>query len=464
MGSMKIGLLPLYLKLYDDGDKDGSRRKRTEQLPQAVSSELEKRGVSVVCAPVCRVQKEFTAALKKLEAARVDALVTLHLAYSPSLESAAALAATPLPLIVLDTTPAYSFSPTQDPDEIRFNHGIHGVQDMCSLLVQGGKPFLIEAGHWQRSDVLDRVVALLPAARMAAAMRRAKVGLMGGPFKGMGDFHVTPARLRATLGAAVKTLPPEKLKGFLSAVKEKDVEQEMALDKARFLSGATPEAHRRSVRLGLAVRRWIDAEELTAISFNFMDMDKKEGWLTAPFLEMSKAMERGIGYAGEGDTLTAALVGALLAGFPDTSFSEMFCPDWENDSIFLSHMGEVNWRLIDGKAQLREMDFIYTNADNPAIAVGRLKPGNVTLVNLVPMREAGYRLIVAPASMLPVAGTDRMQEYVRGWFSPRVPVPEFLAAYSRLGGTHHLAVSYTRDAKAIEGFGRLMGWDVQTIG
>jgi L-arabinose isomerase len=175
-------------------------------------------------------------------------------------------------------------------------------------------------------------------------------------------------------------------------------------------------------------------------------------------------MERGIGYAGEGDTLTAALVGALLAGFPDTSFSEMFCPDWENDSIFLSHMGEVNWRLIDGKAQLREMDFIYTNADNPAIAVGRLKPGNVTLVNLVPMREAGYRLIVAPASMLPVAGTDRMQEYVRGWFSPRVPVPEFLAAYSRLGGTHHLAVSYTRDAKAIEGFGRLMGWDVQTIG
>jgi hypothetical protein len=32
-----------------------------------------------------------------------------------------------------------------------------------------------------------------------------------------------------------------------------------------------------------------------------------------PFLEFSKAMERGIGYAGEGDALTAVLVGALAS-------------------------------------------------------------------------------------------------------------------------------------------------------
>jgi L-arabinose isomerase len=463
----KIGLLPLYLKLYDDGDKDGSRRRHTELLPAAIAAEMEKRGVSVVAAPVCRIQKEFTAAVKALEEEGVDALVTLHLAYSPSLESAAALAGTKLPLIVLDTTPTFSYGPTQDPDEMRFNHGIHGVQDMCNLLIRNGKPFVIEAGHWRRSDVLDRVAALVPAARMAAAMRTARVGVIGGPFKGMGDFQVTPARMARTIGAEVKALEPERLKTLMASVKDAEVAAEVAEDLARFsLLNASPDAHRRSVKMGLAIRRWIEREGLSALTFNFQSMEKKAGYVTAPFLEMSKALGRGTGYAGEGDTLTAALVAALLSVFPDTSFTEMFCPDWENDAVFLSHMGEVNWRLLDGKPVLREMDFTYTKTDNPALVTGRFKPGKVTLVNIAPgvAANGGYRLITAPAEMLPVPGTDRHDEYIHGWLAPRLPVADFLARYSSLGGTHHLAVCYDSDARTIARFGELMGWEVSVIG
>jgi L-arabinose isomerase len=191
-------------------------------------------------------------------------------------------------------------------------------------------------------------------------------------------------------------------------------------------------------------------------------MVKKDGYGTAPFLEMSKAMERGLGYAGEGDTLTALLVGALLAAFPDTSFTEMFCPDWEHNTLFLSHMGEVNPRLLAGTPLLREMEYTYSATDNPAFVVGRFRPGKVALVNLAPM-AAGYRLIIAPATMLDVPGVDRMKDSVRGWFTPPQPVPDFLAAYSRLGGTHHLAVTYANDTKPFELFGALMGWDVAVI-
>ena len=50
-----------------------------------------------------------------------------------------ALAGTDLPIVVLDTTPGYAFGPTTDPAEIMYNHGIHGVQDMCNLLIRNGK-------------------------------------------------------------------------------------------------------------------------------------------------------------------------------------------------------------------------------------------------------------------------------------------------------------------------------------
>jgi len=462
MTAAKIGLLPLYLKLYDDLD-DGSRRPRIEELPRTMAAELRKRGLEVVAAPVCRIEKEFAAAVRRLEAANVDALVTLHLAYSPSLESSDVLARTRLPVIVLDTTPTWSYAPDQDPDELMYNHGIHGVQDMCNLLLRNGKPFLIEAGHWQKSDVLDRVAAHVLPARMAAAMRRGKVGMLGTAFKGMGDFFVPAAKIRSTIGASVKPMDRETLQKTLAAVKPADVEREMAADGARFdKDGVSPEAHARSVRLGLAVRRWAEKEGLSALTFNFLNMTKKDGYPTAPFLEMSKAMERGLGYAGEGDTLTALLVGALSAGFPDTSFTEMFCPDWEHDSLFLSHMGEVNPRLLAGRPKLREMDYHYSATDNPALVVGRFKAGDVVLVNLAPTAD-GYRLVVAPAVMLDVAGTDRHGEAIRGWFRPRLPVPDFLSAYSRVGGTHHLAVTYAKSTAPFEQFGFLMGWDVTVI-
>jgi len=461
MEKTTIGLLPLYLKLYDD--TAGDKRPRMDEFVRTIAAELQKRGLEVIAAPVCRVEKEFASAVKSFEAEGAAAIVTLHLAYSPSLESAKVLARTKLPIIVLDTTPTWSFSPSQDPAEIMYNHGIHGVQDMCNLLLRNGKPFTLEAGHWQRSDVLDRVAALVRPARMASTIRFGKVGLLGTQFKGMGDFFVPASALKSSIGAVVKTIDPETLKALLGRVKADEVAAELAEDRARFeLDGASEAAHERSVRFGLALRGWIDSEGMCAFTFNFLDMEKKSGHATVPFLEASKGMARGIGYAGEGDTLTALLVAALLLQYPESSFTEMFCPDWENGTVFLSHMGELNWRLADGKARLREMDYMYSKADNPALLVGRFRPGAIVLANLAPTAD-GYRLILAPAEMIPVPAADRMRDTVHGWFRTHLALADFLAAYSRAGGTHHLGLSYTEDTRTLEEFGRMMGWEVVRI-
>ncbi|MCL4377237.1 MAG: hypothetical protein M1409_02460 [Actinobacteria bacterium] len=45
---------------------------------------------------------------------------------------------------------------------------------------------------------------------------------------------------------------------------------------------------------------------------NFSVLTADSGFPTIPFLEASKSMARGIGYAGEGDVLTAALTGSLI--------------------------------------------------------------------------------------------------------------------------------------------------------
>jgi len=248
----RVGLLPLYLKLYDDAMAD--RRPRMEAFYGQIASELENRGLQVVRSSLCRVAPEFEAAVRSFEEAGAEAIVTLHLAYSPSLESADALSRTRLPIIVCDTTPTYSFNARQDPDEVMYNHGIHGVQDMCNLLIRRGKSFTIQVGHWQKSDVLDRVVRDVTAARMASRIRSLRVGLIGRPFKGMGDFSVPVAEMRHRIGVEVRTLEARKFARLLASVTEQELQAEREIDAKRFdFAKVTPEAYMRSARTGLAV-------------------------------------------------------------------------------------------------------------------------------------------------------------------------------------------------------------------
>ncbi|HUV06908.1 MAG TPA: hypothetical protein VMX75_04205 [Spirochaetia bacterium] len=462
-----IGLLPLYLKLYDDAQ--GDRRRRIEEFYGIIAREFEKRNLNVVTSPICRLEKEFASAVKNFEESGVDAIVTLHMAYSPSLESAGVLAKTPLPVVVCDTTPTYSFGPGQEPEELMYNHGIHGVQDMCNLLIRNGKPFEIAAGHWERSDVLDRTVSLVRSARMASHMRRIRAGLIGRPFTGMGDFYVPADRLRETIGVETVTLSSEGYRRLVSEVKEDEIAREMEEDRKRFdTEGLNQEAWLRTVRTGLAVSRWIEKERLSAFSYNFLDIRRDEGFETVPFLAASKMMARGIGFAGEGDLLTASLVSTLALNNPDTSFTEMFCPDWEGNTVFLSHMGEMNCNLVEGKARLVEMNYSYSDADNPVFAAGRFRSGDILLVNLAPIGGAGYRLILAPVKIIDAPEDDRWKTKIRAWFEPPMAVAEFLTRYSRVGGTHHLALTYKGASgegttETIGTFGRMMGWETVTI-
>jgi len=458
----KAGLLPMYAELYDNAAPE--KRPIAEAFLHKALEALEQKGLDVLCAPVCRLEPEFATAVKSFEEAGVDAIVTLHLTYSPSLESSDVLAATALPIIILDTTPAYEFGPEQEPVQIFSNHGIHGVQDMCNLLIRNGKSFQIEVGHLERSDVIDRVAGWVRAASIASRMRGARVGRIGEPFNGMGDFAIPPEILRSTIGIETIICDSQLIHSLMPSDDDSEVQAEMVSDKERFImDGVDAESHHRTVRTCLAVRRWIEKENLSAFTMNFMVIDKASGMPVVPFLEASKAMARGTGYAGEGDIPTAALVSALAFAHPDTTFTEIFCADWKGNRIFLSHMGEMNLSLVAGKPRLMEKPFPWTDADNPVVAIGRFRGGKGALVNLAPGPNCTYTLIIAQVEMIDVEGEDKMAETVHGWFRPPMPIADFLAAYSRLGGTHHSALVYGDVVDDVARFGKLMGWKVAVI-
>ena len=71
-------------------------RERLEGFYEEIAALFEERNVQVVRAPFCRLKAEFGQTIQEFEVQNVDAVVTLHMAYSPSLESIDALAETQL--------------------------------------------------------------------------------------------------------------------------------------------------------------------------------------------------------------------------------------------------------------------------------------------------------------------------------------------------------------------------------
>lgn len=458
MQKPRIGLLPFYIELYDLTMPE--IRPSIDAFHEQVAQRLEEQDLDIVQTKVCRVACEFEEAVQYFRDQDVDAVVTLHLAYSPSLESSEALKKLDVPILVLDTTPDYVYDQTTDAGALMLNHGIHGVQDMCNLLRRNGKCFRVYAGHMEHSDVMHRIAGAAKAAMMGRALKTAKVGLVGEPFAGMGDFALPFEEMRRDLGVQVVDYNFEEGRKRIDAITETEVQQEFEEDSKQFVidPDLSRKVYDRSAKVCLAIRKWIEEEKLSALSINYLETEgSNPGLPVMPFVECSKAMGRGIGYAGEGDVLTAALTGALLRGFEDVTFTEMFCPNWQDGSIFLSHMGEFNYKIGDGKPMLEEKPFPFTNSGNPTVAYKSMKPGRALIVNLAPFGNGKYLMSIVPGQILRIEGRNTMEHAVNGWFQPDMPLDRMLERFSEVGASHHSVLVYEEGTQVLEEFADFSG-------
>lgn len=465
MKKIKVGYLPLYIKLYDDSN--AAWREPVVRYMNKLIGMIEARGFEVVPADeVCRIKPEFDRAAAKFgRDDEICAVITQHLAYSPSLEAIEALKSLSVPVIVFDTTPDLEllrFAETED--RIMDNHGIHGVQDMCNLLRRNRIRYELCVGHVDNSSVLDELCGCIRAARAAKTFREARIGMVGGEFEGMGDFRITDDEYEKAIGAKTVRMTPADAQRYLSSVTEDEIDAELEYDRENYeVRVKNAENYRLATKAGLAVRKWMAEEKLDGVTVNFLHTDGT-GIPKMPFLECCKVMERGQGYAGEGDNLTAGLVASLIGTFPDTTFCEMFCPDWDKNVILMSHMGEMNLRLSQWKPTLDDNEFNYNSCGDTVAPGGCFRPGDATLVNLAPTEE-GFSLILSPVKLEDCGSkTGAYGIGIQGWMTPPCELPAFLKRYSLAGGTHHSALVYGVGVETLSAFGRMMGFKVVVIG
>jgi L-arabinose isomerase len=440
----KAGLLALSLELYETL-APGLRGSRETWVRRAVVPALG-RHVEVLFKGAVFRREDIEAAVAEFEAAGVDVLLVLLLTYSPSQLALPALQRTRLPIVIWNTQELRAVDHSFTVSAMIDNHGVHGTQDLANVLIRAGVAFHYVTGL---PDDEARLAELGDFAAAAAAVRRlrsARVGLIGYPFPGMGDFAVDSTHLAATLGCSWTNLAVEDYVRRAAGAAEAEVaglveDYRRQYDLEPDITAADLEC---AARAELALRGMVKEHRLDALTYQFMAFGEDERTSTLPFVAASRLMAEGIGFGGEGDLIAAAGTAFFNWLSPPASFSEIFTIDFAGDSLFMSHMGEANVAMARRARKVplvaRPTQITRTRDRQLALVVS-LEPGPATFMALTLGPAAKWRIIAAPAVIedygpLPGFCVPHFK------LKPAGRVNDFLTRYAQAGGPHHNAVCF----------------------
>ncbi len=458
----RVGLLALTLELYEELAPE-LRGSRERWLREAVLPALE---------PIADVhfdraayrREDVDAAVTQFEAAGLDALLVLCLTYSPSQLALPVLRRTRLPIVIWNTQELFRVTGRFGGGDMIHNHGVHGTQDLASVLLRSGVRFEYVTSHVDDPGGLEPLCDFFAAASAARGLRHARLGLMGYPFPGMGDFAVDTTRLAATLGCQWTALAVED---YIRRA-EQAPDDAVGRLKAEYCElyepadDVTDEDLDATARAEIALRSVVAEERLDAFSYQFMAFGEDERTVTLPFVAASRLMAEGIGFAGEGDLVGAAGTWLLGRLRPPASFSEIFTIDFEGNGLLMSHMGEANVAMAraDRKVPLvaRPKPITRTRARQLALATS-FEPGPATIFALTRAPDERWRLIAGRMEIGDFGPLPGMAVPHFKLLPERGDVRDWLTAYAKAGGPHHNAVCFGDATRRIRAAARLLDAD-----
>jgi L-arabinose isomerase len=294
-------------------------------------------------------------------------------------------------------------------------------------------------------------------------LRGARLGLLGYPFPGMGDFALDTTHMVATLGCGWTALSMEDYIKRAAEAKPDAVaalvhEYRDTYDLAPDLTEADLEA---TARAEVAVRGMVSAHELDAIAYQFLAFGEDERAPTVPFVAVSRLMAEGVGFGGEGDLIAAAGTAFLNWLNPPASFTEVFTIDFGGNSMLLSHMGEANVAMArtDRKVRLtaRSRPITRTRQRQLALATS-FEPGPATLCALTLGPGGRWRLIASGVTIADFGPLESLR-VPHCKLIPGGDVRDFLTAYAVAGGPHHSAVCFGDARRRLKVASRLIDAD-----
>jgi L-arabinose isomerase len=362
---------------------------------------------------------------------------------------------------------------TIDMDFMNTNQAAHGDREHGFIHSRLRLERKVVVGHWEETEVQDRIAAWQRAVRGWNDLQGAKFARFGDNMRQVAVTEGDKVAAQIRFGYSVNYYAMGDLIAEIDAVSDKTAEALCAdYDKLYTVAPALRKGGAKraglvySAKIEIGLRNFLEKGGFKGFTNTFEDL---HGIKQLPGLAIQRLMADGYGFGAEGDWKTCALLrgmkamGADLAGGTSWMEDYTYHLDGKKPLVLGAHMLEVCPTIAAGKPSLEAHPLGIGGKDDPMRLVFTAKPGaaiNATIIDL----GNRFRLIVNDLNTVkPPKPLPKLPVACATWEA----LPDFktaAAAWIYAGGTHHSAFSQSLTSEHMEDFAAIANIEMVHIG
>jgi len=338
------------------------------------------------------------------------------------------------------------------------------VPEIASVFNRTGIQYDFVTGYLQDEEAWAEIEAWTEAARVAAALRNNRLGVLGHYYGGMLDVYTDLTKQSATFGTHIEMLEMCELKKFRDAVSDSEIEEKIKEFHATFevSSECEPDEIERAARTSVALDKLVKAHNLGAMAYYYEGEtgNEYENIVTSIIAGNTLLTGKNIPVAGECEVKNAQAMKIMAEFGAGGSFSEFYLMDFKDDVVYLGHDGPAHYAIAEEKVKLVPLP-VYHGKPGKGLSIQmNVKNGPVTLLSVVEGKERIFLLVAEGESVdgpvLQIGNTNSRYKFSIG-------AKEFINHWSKQGPAHHCAIGVGHIAGKIEKLGSLLNLNVIKI-
>ena len=337
--------------------------------------------------------------------------------------------------------------------------------EIACVFNRAGIAYHLVTGHLQDEAAWKEMRDWVDAAKVAAGMRRNRVGVLGHYYCGMLDVYSDMTQQSVSFGCHFELLEMCELHQLREAVTEAQVAAKIAQFRREF--DVSPECEpaeiARAARTSCALDALVAARDLGSMAYYYESVggNAYQDIVTSVIAGNTLLTGHHVPIAGECEIKNVQAMKIMDLLGAGGSFSEFYLADFKDDVVFLGHDGPAHPAMAEGRVGLVPLPVYHGKPGRGLSIQMTVKHGPVTLLSVVQGANGRLLLLTAegesvPGAVLQIGNTNSRYRFSTG-------AKAFMNEWSKAGPAHHCAIGIGHVAGRIEKLGAILGLEVKRV-